>query len=123
MPQHLTGFPGSLTGASVKEILFRKVSLADFLPKPETAILTVSPSRPSSSTTLCWTKDVWEPGSKKHLATFLQPLDPQRTAGTVCRITFPPELTAMELATMEDDEGGVADEDGGSEDFELASSG
>lgn len=93
------------TGASVKEILFRKVSLADFLPKPETAIPTVFP--PRSATTLGLTKDVWEPGSKKHLTTFLQPLDPQKTAGTVCRITFPRELTAMELVTMEDKEGGA----------------
>lgn len=111
------------TGASVKEILFRKVSLADFLPKPETAIPTVFPSRPRSATTLGLTKDVWEPGSKKHLTTFLQPLDPQKTAGTVCRITFPRELTAMELVTMEDKEGGAADEDLDSEDFDLASSG
>ena len=62
-------------------------------------------------------------GIKETSDNLLQPLDPHRTAGTVCRITFSPELTAMELATMEDDEGGVVDEDGGSEDFELASSG
>ena len=72
------GFPGLPTGASVKEILFRKVSLADILPKPDTAIPPVFPLRPRSSTTLGLTKDVWEPGSKKHLTTFLQPLDPQK---------------------------------------------
>ena len=35
-------------------------------------------------------------------------------AGTVCRITFPPELTATEFALTEDDTGGLDDEDGNS---------
>ena len=87
------GFPGLPTGASVKEILFRKVSLADILPKPDSAIPPVFPLRPRSSTTLGLTKDVWEPGSKKHLTTFLQPLDPQKqqkqSAGSPSHVSWP----------------------------------
>ena len=72
------------------------------------------PSRLSSSITLCRTCDVWEPGSKKHLTTFENPLDPQKIAGTVGRITYPTELTATEFAMTEDDTRGLDDEDGSS---------
>ena len=102
------------TGCTVNTILFRKVLLVASPPNPETAILTLLPSRPSSSITFCWTNDVWAPGSKKHLTTFEHPLDPHKIAGTVCRITFPTELTATEFAMTEDDTGGRDDEDGNS---------
>ena len=62
-------------------------------------------------------------GIKETFDNFFATIGSTKTAETVCRITLPRELTAMEVATMEDKEGGAADEDLDSEDFDLASSG
>jgi hypothetical protein len=65
---------------------------------PDTEILTLGPSRPNSSITLCFIKEVCEPESRKQRTIFEFPLEPHKTAGTVCRITFPMSSVPTELA-------------------------